>query len=236
MVFRVLLPFYTLEVCVKNSTQEILTESGINKMVECEKCFKYYNPVIPEECSLCRDYPFPGNILCDLTQSAQDTSNNFECYSFKPNLSVVDKNKEVFESLQIDDKKVQLSERQKWLKAYAIQQWKYDSDKIFSSLNYHVCLITDKREKTFATIKDQLPEFTSIFDISGDHFNGKLSALCVGPDHLHLHVESPPEYSADEVVNKIILSLESAFKNEFPYLFDKGNEIFAKSYFIETMG
>jgi REP element-mobilizing transposase RayT len=59
--------------------------------------------------------------------------------------------------------------------------------------------------------------------------------LCAGLDHIHLHINSPPDYSADEVVRKIMEFSEPAIKNEFPKLFER-KEIFGKTYFIETIG
>ncbi len=210
--------------------------SELNVVVECKNCFKYYNPVISGTCILCKNYSFHENILCDLTRSVQETCNVVECYAYKPNLSAVGEAKNIYKDLKIDNESMELSEGQKWLKACALQQLKQDPDKVFSSLNYHVCLITEKRKKLFSTISERLMESKEIFDIIGGRFNATLTVLCVGYDHMHLHVESSPDYSADEVISEIIVSLELVIKNEFPKLFNKTTKIFENAYFAETIG
>ena len=210
--------------------------SATNKMVNCEKCFKYYNSVIYRECSFCRNYSFQENILCDLNRSSQITDSGIECYAYKPNLSVVGENKEIYEGVQYSDKKLELSDRLKWLKAYALQQWKYDPDKIFANLNYHVCLITKKREKLFENIINRSVETTAIFNNIANQFDGKMGVLYVSSDHMHIHIESSPDYSVDEVISKSIVSLEFAIKTEFSKSFGEKKEIFENSYFIETIG
>ncbi len=206
----------------------------MKQMANCEKCFKFYNPVVSAECTLCRNYVFQENILCDLLRSDQGGSVEIECFAFKPDLSVVGEVKQIHEVVKDSDKEMELSDRQKWLKSYALQQWKFDSDKIFSNLNFHVCLLTKKRERVFGGVTDKLTEISSIFSNSGELFNGKVSLLCVGLDHIHLHIDSPPDYSADEVVRKIIAFSESALKNECLGLLER-KEIFWKTYFIETI-
>lgn len=208
----------------------------MDQMDDCEKCFKHYNPVISGECLLCRDYVFHENILCDLLRSAQDSNNKVECFAYKPNLSVIGENREIYEVIQNSDKEIELSDRLKWLKAYALQQWKYDPDQIFCNLNFHVCLITKKREKLFEIVQNRLVEISAIFNNAGDRFDGKVSFLCAGSDHIHLHVDSPPDYSADEVVNRIMVFVESAIINDFSELLGDRNEIFERLYFIETIG
>ena len=51
-----------------------------------------------------------------------------------------------------------------------------------------------------------------------------------------LHVNSSPDYSADEVVNKIIAHLEAAMQSELQAIFEDRERIFQKTYFIETIG
>jgi REP element-mobilizing transposase RayT len=204
-------------------------------MVNCNKCFKQYNQVVSEECNFCRDYVFHENILCDLLRSEQDSDREVKCFAFRPNLSVIGEtkqNQDVDKDCNIDTK---LSNRQKWLKAYSLQQLKFDPDLIFSNLNYHVCLVTNKRERLLKQVMDKLVEISAMYCDAGDQFNGKVSFLCAGFDHIHLHIESPPDHSADEVVNKIIAFSESAMKNQFSEFFI-GKTIFQETYFIESIG
>lgn len=87
----------------------------------------------------------------------------------------------------------------------------------------------------FGKVTGKLAEASSIFSDAGDLFNGKVSFLCAGLDHVHLHIESPPDYSVDEVVRKIVAFSESALANEFQRRSDR-KEVFEKAYFIETLG
>jgi REP element-mobilizing transposase RayT len=207
----------------------------MNQTRDCNKCFKYHNGTISKVCPLCSDYKFYENILCDLTRSAQQSDNQVECSAFKPNLQVVGEINEIYEVVN-EDIKLDLSERQKWLKAYALQQWRSDPDLIFTKINFHVCLVTVNRENLLERVNKELIEISTIFDHVGDEFGGKVNFLCSGNDHLHIHIDSPPEYSADEVINKVIECSELAVKNEFPDLFSDNENIFAKSYFVETIG
>jgi len=202
-------------------------------MANCEKCFKFHNPVIEEKCPFCRDYSFQENILCDLLRSGND-SNEVECSAFKPNLSVIGETALSHEL--IDNETVKLSDRHKWLKAYAIQQWKFDSYKIFCELNYHVCLITRNRSKIFEKMVGQISEISDMFSKAGEQFKGKVSLLCFGADHIHIHINSPPDYSADEVVQKTMYFFETKIKSEFSEFSNNGESLLEKAYFIESIG
>jgi len=204
-------------------------------MVSCEKCFKFHNPVTAEKCPVCRDYSFQESILCDLLRSVND-SNEVECSAFKPNLSVIGEAEQSFELIENDNESVKLSDRHKWLKAYAIQQWRSDSDQIFCELNYHVCLIAKNRRKIFEKMTDQISEISNIFSKAGELFKGKVNLLCLGTDHIHIHIDSPPDYSADEVVKKTMAFVEGSIKCEFSKLVGNRESLFEKAYFIESIG
>jgi len=176
---------------------------------------------------------FHENILCDLTRFVQD-QNEIECFAFKANLSLVGKNNEFYETVSNNDQK--LLERDKWLKAYSLQQLKSDPDQIVGNLNYHVCLATVNREKLFEKLGSKLIETTSIFHKAGDRFDSEVSLLYAGHDHIHIHIKSSFDYSIDEVINEVVMNLNSAIKKEFVGIFKNRTKIFEKSYFVETIG
>ena len=203
-------------------------------MVNCEKCYKHHNWVVPKECNFCRDYSFSENILCDLLRAEQQ-SYEVECPAFKPNLSAIDTaiiKQDVAES---DNHEVKLTDHHKWLKAYAIQQWNYDDSQIFCDLNYHLCLVSNNRNLLIKKLIEDIEKVLAILAEAGNEFEGKISLLCIGSDHIHLHVNSSPDYSADEVVQKIISFLEANIKSEFQEIFCNQEKIFQKTYFIETI-
>ncbi len=176
-------------------------------MASCEKCYKYYNSVVSKECDFCRDCSFNEDILCDLLQ-AEHKSYEVECSAFRPNLSVIDKANIKQELAECDENVATLTDHHKWLKSYAIQQWNHDDTQIFCHLNYHLCLLADNRSTLIQKCIAYIEELLVILDKIGDQFKGKVSLLCIGIDHIHLHVNSPPDYSAHEVAQKIISFLE----------------------------
>lgn len=205
-------------------------------MVGCEKCIKYYNPVVSENCKFCSNYTFHENILCDLTRFAQNNDTGIECFAFKPDLSAVGETKEIYEAVSSSDTSEKLLDRRNWLKAYAIQHLNSDPDQIIYNLNYHICLVTVNRENLLQNIGNNLLEVPAIFQNSGNQFDSKVNLLCAGYDHIHLHINSSPDYSADDVVNNFIANLNSSIKREFSGLFRDREKIFEKSYFAETIG
>lgn len=204
-------------------------------MASCEKCYKYHNLVVSKDCDFCRDYAFNENILCELLQ-AEHRSYEVECSAFKPNLSAIDKANKETDVAECDNQRTKLTEHHKWLKAYAIQQWKYDDSQVFSELNYHLCLLANNRNKLIQTLINDIEKVSVILAKAGDQFNGKVSLLYIGADHIHLHVNSSPDYSADEVVQKIIALLDVEINSEFQEVFRNQKKTFQKTYFIETIG
>jgi len=205
-----------------------------SEMVDCKECFKFYNRVMPKGCAFCHDYQFQENILCDLLRVGKN-EHELECHAFKHNLSVIGKDKKSYEFID-DREEIKLSDRQKWLKAYAFQQWKSDPDKIFSNLSFHLCLLIKKRENLLDKIQEKLDEISSIFVDSGDQYDGKVSFLCAGRDHIHLHIELSPDYAPDEIVRKISTFSEHEIISKLPELLEYKDGLFEKTYFIETIG
>ncbi len=130
----------------------------------------------------------------------------------------------------------QVSDSTKWLKSYAMQQWEFDSDQIFCPLNYQVCLIAKNRNCIFRQMAEHTSELSDILSHAGEQFKGKVNVLYIGTDHIHLRIDSPPDYPANEVVQKIMVFFESAVKNEFPKLVDHESSLFEDAYFIESIG
>jgi len=207
----------------------------MNQIRSCDKCFKYYNPVVCENCSFCHDYMFHENILCDLTRFVQNEK-EIKCFAFKANLSLVGENNEFYQTVSNNDNDQKPLERDKWLKAFSLQQLKSDPNQIVGNLNYHVCLTTVNREKLFENFESKLIKTTSIFHNAGDRFDSEVSLLYAGHDHIHIHIKSSFDYSIDEVINEVVMNLNSALKIEFIELFKNRNKIFEKSYFAETIG
>ncbi len=199
----------------------------------CENCYKYHHQAVSKECDFCRDYAFKESILCDLLR-AEHRSCEIECSAFRHNLSVVGEiNKQ--QNDESDKHRIELTDKHKYLTAYAIQQWKYDDSKVFCDLNYHLCILASNRNRLFQKVANYNEKLSAIFDKAGDEFEGRVSLICVGPDHIHLYINSSPNYSADDIARLIIAYLESAMKSGFQEIFKDCKMIFQKAYFIETI-
>jgi REP element-mobilizing transposase RayT len=204
-------------------------------MVKCEECYKYHNLVISKECKFCRDYSFNENILCGLLQEEHE-SYEVGCSAFKPNLSVIGREVITSDVNQPEPSEPNLTERHQWLKAYALQQWKSDDNQTFSELNYHLCLLTTDRKRLLQNLMTDIDKVLIILGKAGKTLKGEVSLLYIGVDHIHFHVNSSPDYSADEVTQKIMATLEVEMKLVFPDIFKHQETLFQKTYFIETMG
>lgn len=75
-----------------------------------------------------------------------------------------------------------------------------------------------EREQLLTRVKEDLDKISSIFVDSGDPFDGKVSFLSAGKDHVHLHVELSPDLAPDEIVRKTARFSEVSIKSEFPEL------------------
>ncbi len=203
-------------------------------MVDCNNCHKYHNQLIQEECSFCKQYLFQENIFCDLLRAEQGKKKDVECFAVKPYLKVIGEKNET-PKINVCKKEIKTTDRQQWLKAYMLQQLKFNSDQILCNLKYHLCLVTNKREKSIKQITNYLSDTSVLLNNVSNSFSGKIHILCMGSDHVHFYIESPPDYSVDEIVNKIIHFFELNLKSQLPKIFSDNN-IFQKSYFIESIG
>ena len=178
---------------------------------------------------MCRDYAFPESILCGLTRSAQNRIHNIECFAFKPNLHPIDKSTPEPETI-ISDNKVEFTDRQKWLKAYALQQLDIDPNQVITNLHFHACLVTTKRKK----LLKEITGFPAIFNKSGDAVNAQIKNLQVGTDHVHLHIRAPPDYSPDAIVNQVVQHSQTYLKETFSELSNKNEIFFEKKIFCRN--
>jgi len=208
------------------------------KKTYCKECHRYHKHTGSKGCPICNELFFSESILCDLTRSGQKKNSLFECEAFKPILLRVSKNnnrsditKKVvdFDSKNSDDKV-------KWFLAYAKQQLRFDSDRISGKLLYHVCLSTRKRKRLFFDTNRYIEKLTDILENSKSCFYGTVDLLWLGLDHIHLYIESSPDYSIDEIVNRTIEILEKDLFAIFPTIFKNTDCIWERSYFVETIG
>lgn len=199
----------------------------------CLNCFKYSNETIVSACESCDKFLFPEKVLCELTRlNVGDDS--FECEAFKAKLSLVQKVKKVeMESVQEFGKNK--SQREKWITAYILQQHKFNPDQIQFKLKYHSVFITEKRTSLFSDMHFQ--SFSEIFDRAVKSFpSTDIDIIWLDSDHLHLYLDSTPDYAIDEIIQSVIKKSEFEILNRFPNFQKETTKIWKRDYFIETVG
>lgn len=212
----------------RNSKQPQMT-----KTKNCEQCWKFHHQTVSGHCSFCSDYAFSESILCDLTRSAQNCITGIECSAFKPRLQSANGSIPESEEIESDDS-VEFSDRQKWLRAYALQQLEFDPDQIISNLNFHACLVTTKRIQV-DQIEAQIQGFASAFNKSDGSPDTQLTYLCSGNDHVHFHINSSPDHAPDTIIDTIVENLNQSLKAKFPSLRNETGVVFESFYFIESL-
>jgi REP element-mobilizing transposase RayT len=202
----------------------------------CQACFKHYRSTVVKVCAFCRDVQFPEQVLCDLVREDQSEKQPFRCAAFRPALSVVQPDHT--EALQVEEGSedtVNMSPKDKWFRAYAVQQLSFNPDLIDFTIRYHVVLSTRQRTNVFASehseqIADMVEQAALSFEQTTAH------VLWLASDHLHLYLDATPDYSLDEIVHAIREYLEHKMANLFPALQLSNQPVWERAYFAESIG
>jgi putative transposase len=199
----------------------------------CLNCFKYSNETFLLTCESCEKFLFPEKIICDVTR-LNIGHDSFECNAFKPKLSLSQKVKKVeIDSIQEFSKNK--SQRAKWIASYILQQHKLNPDQIQFKLKYHSVFITKSRTSLFSNMYFQ--SFSEIFDRAAKSFPGTdIDIMWLAPDHLHLYLDSTPDYAIDEIIQSVIKKSEFEIFNRFPDLQKETKKVWKREYFVETVG
>src|SRR5215470_12131164 len=117
----------------------------------CQACYKYYRSTVIKACPFCVDVQFPEQVLCDLVQEGQSVKQPFRCAAFRPALSVVRHEEiEASPAEEGSEDTVNMSPKDKWFRAYAVQQLSFNPDLIDFTIRYHVVLSTRQRVNIFS--------------------------------------------------------------------------------------
>lgn len=173
-----------------------------------------------------------------LARSGQEKDCLFECEGFKPTLLRVSKNTKGSDITKnvTDFYGKNSNDKVRWSLAYAKQQLRIDPDRISGKLMYHVCLSTRKRKRLFSDAERYIEKLTDILENLGSSLYGTVHLLWLGLDHIHLYIESSPDFSVDEIVNRTIEVLEKDLFAIFPTIYKNTDCIWERSYFVETIG
>src|SRR5215831_9416966 len=202
----------------------------------CQACYKHYRSTVVTACPFCRDVQFPEQVLCDLGREGQSEKQPFRCAAFQPALSVVRHDEiEVSPAEEGSEDTWNLSAKDKWFGAYAVQQLSLHPDLIVFTIRYHVGFSTRQRVNIFsrehrAQIADMVRQAALPFEHTTAH------VLWLASDHLHLYIDASPEYALDEIVHAIREYVEHEMVHLFPALPPSNQPVWERAYFAESIG
>src|SRR5262249_51937978 len=202
----------------------------------CQACYTHSRSTVVKACPFCRDAQFPEQVLCDLVGEGQSEKQPFRCAAFRPALSVVQHDEiEASPVEEGSEDTAHISPKDKWFRAYAVQQLSLDPDLIAFTIRYHVVLSTRQRGNVFASehgeqIADIVRQAALSFEQTTAH------VLWLAADHLHLYLDATPDYALDEIVHAIRECLEHEMVNLFPALPPSNQPCWARAYFAESIG
>jgi REP element-mobilizing transposase RayT len=202
----------------------------------CQACYKYYRSTVVTACPFCNDVQFPEATLCDLVREGQSENQSFRCAAFRPALSVVQPDPtEALHRKEGSVDTVNMSPKDKWFRAYAVQQLSRNPDLIAFTIRYHVVCSTRQRVNVFASehreqIADMVRQAAFPFEQTTAH------VVWLASDHLHLYFDASPDYALDEIVHAIMDDLERERANFFPALPPSNQPVWERAYFAESIG
>jgi REP element-mobilizing transposase RayT len=202
----------------------------------CQACYKYYRSTVVKTCPFCADVQFPEQVLCDLVREDQSEKQPFRCAAFLPALSVVHHDHtEALHREEGSEDTVSMSPKDKWFRAYAVQQLSLSPDLVDFTIRYHVVLSTRQRTNIFASehsepMADLVQQAALSFEQTTAH------VLWLASDHLHLYIDATPDYSLDEIVHAIREHLEHAMTHLLPVLQPSHQPVWERAYFAESIG
>jgi REP-associated tyrosine transposase len=202
----------------------------------CQACYKHYRFTVINACPFCDDVQFPEQVLCDLVREGQSEKQPFRCAACRPALSVVRHDETEASPAEEGSKDtVSMSPKDKWFRAYAVQQLSFNPDLIAFTIRYHVVLTTRQRVNVFSgehreQIADMVRQAAVPFEQTTAHL------VWLASDHLHLYLDASPEYALDEIVHAIREYLEHEMVNLFPALPPSNQPVWERAYFAEGIG
>jgi REP element-mobilizing transposase RayT len=202
----------------------------------CQACYKHYRSTVVKACPFCSDVQFPEQVFCDLVREGQSEKQPFRCGAFRPALSVVQSDHtEASPAEEGSEDTVSMSPKDKWFRAYAVQQLSFHPDLIVFTIRYHVVLSTRQRVNVFASehresIADLVRQAAVPFEQTTAH------VVWLAADHLHLYIDASPEYALDEIVHTIREYLERERAHLFPALPPSNQPVWERAYFAESIG
>jgi REP element-mobilizing transposase RayT len=201
----------------------------------CQACYKHYRSTVVKACPFCDDVQFPEQVLCDLVREGQSEKQPFRCAAFRPALSVVQHDHTDAPHVEEgSEDTVNISPKDKWFRAYVVQQLSLSPDLVDFTIRYHVVLCTRQRINVFSRehgepMADLVRRAAVPFEQTTAH------VLWLASDHLHLYIDATPDYALDEIVYAIMDDLEQGAR-QCPALQRSNQPIWERAYFAEGIG
>jgi REP element-mobilizing transposase RayT len=202
----------------------------------CHACYTHYRSTVVNACPFCRDAQFPEQVLCDLVREGQSAKQPFRCAAFRPALAVVQPDQT--EALPIEEGSADtghMSPKDKWFRAYAVQQLSLDPDLIDFTIRYHVVLSTRQRVQCFSRAHGE-PMADLVRQAAIPFEQTTVHVVWLASDHLHLYIDATPDYALDEIVHAIIDDLEREMAHLFPAVPHSNQPVWERAYFAEGIG
>lgn len=205
----------------------------------CHTCHRYQSKKASKDCAFCVRVDFPEDILCCLARGDSEANALLKCGAYRTKLSLVSSGNE--KSISIECEKTDysdFSDKEKWFNAYARQQLQLYPNDINYTLQFHVCLVVNSRKKFFNSPAHYLGKLTNIFNqIASNLDNTHIEILWLNPDHIHLYVNTTPDYSLKEIViDQIIRISGKEILSLYPEIEIVSDHIWESEYFAETIG
>jgi REP element-mobilizing transposase RayT len=199
----------------------------------CQACYKNYRSTVVKACPFCADVQFPEQVLCDLVREGHSEKQPFRCAAFRPALSVVQhEHTEARHMEEGSEDTVNMSPKDKWFRAYAVQQLSFDPDLIAFTLRYHVVFSTRQRVNVFSSEhREQIADIVRQANLPFEQTTAHV--LWLASDHLHLYVDATPDYALDEIIRAIREYLEHETANLLPELQHSHQPVWEQAYFAE---
>jgi len=202
----------------------------------CQACYKHYRSTVVKACPFCDDVHFPEEVLCDLVREGQSEKHFFRCAAFRPALSVVHHDKiEASPMAEGSEDTVSMSPKDKWFRAYAVQQLHLSPDLIDFTIRYHVILSTRQRGNVFSREHGE-PMADLVRQAAVPFEQTTARVIWLASDHVHLYIDATPDYALDEIVHAIREYLEHAMTHLFPVLQPSHQPVWERAYFAESIG
>jgi REP element-mobilizing transposase RayT len=169
-------------------------------------------------------------------REGQSEKHPFRCAAFRPALSVVQHDHtDTVHAEEVPAHTESISPKDKWFRAYAVQQLSLNPDLVDFPIRYHVVLCTRQRTDVFSREHgEQMADLVRQAALSFEQTTAHV--LWLASDHMHLYIDATPDYALDEIVHAIREHLEHAMPHLLPALKPSTQPVWERAYFAEGIG